>query len=342
MRKVTIQMIAERAGVSRGTVDRVLHDRPSVTPEIRERVQRLAKQLGYGEADDGTPRVRARIGVFLPGSDWFSADLKREWRDGVHDAQKIVQPLGYEVEIIECETDLPNELAEQIERFRTDGMDGAVISARNTPAAQHLIQRLTKANIPVITFNSDLPNSGRSCFVGQDLYRSGRVAADLISKYIRPGDKILIVAGNLEIDSHAQRVSGFRDKCLAEGIGENRLIVVQSFNEYVLTYEKVNEQLEQTGSIRAIYMANESVAACAEAVAHSGGKKNIMIVGNDLTAVTRRLLKEEKIDFVIEQDMYRQGYQPIILLKELLEQPAKPIKPVLLTEIGVINAENMR
>ena len=342
MRKVTIQMIAERAGVSRGTVDRVLHDRPSVTPEIRERVQRLAKQLGYGEPDDGTPRVRARIGVFLPGSDWFSADLKREWLCGVHDAQKIIEPLGYEVGVIECETDLPNELDEQIERFRTDGMDGAVISARNTPAAQRLIRRLTEANIPVITFNSDLPNSGRSCFVGQDPYRSGRVAADLISKYIGPGGKILIVAGNLEIDSHAKRVSGFRDKCLAEGIGENRLIVVQSFNEYVLTYEKVNEQLEQTGSIRAIYMANESVAACAEAVAHSGGKKNIMIVGNDLTAVTRRLLTEEKIDFVIEQDMYRQGYQPIILLKELLEQPAKPIKPVLLTEIGVINAENMR
>ena len=68
MRKVTIQMIAERAGVSRGTVDRVLHDRPSVTPEIRERVQRLAKQLGYGESDDGTPYVKARIGVFMPGS----------------------------------------------------------------------------------------------------------------------------------------------------------------------------------------------------------------------------------------------------------------------------------
>ena len=325
MRKVTIQMIAERAGVSRGTVDRVLHDRPSVTPEIRERVQRLAKQLGYGESDDGTPYVKARIGVFMPGSDWFSADLKRKWLDGVHDAQRIIEPLGYEVGVIECETDLPNELAEQIERFRTDGMDGAVVSARNTPAAQRLIRRLTEANIPVITFNSDLPNSGRSCFVGQDPYRSGRVAADLISKYIRPGDKILIV-----------------DKCLAEGIGENRLIVVQSFNEYVLTYEKVNEQLKQTGSIRAIYMANESVAACAEAVAHSVGKENIMIVGNDLTAVTRRLLKEAKIDFVIEQDLYQQGYQPIILMKELLEQPVKPIKPVLLTEIGIINAENIR
>ena len=135
MKKVTIQMIAERAGVSRGTVDRVLHDRPSVTPEIRERVQRLAKQLGYGENTELTSRFRGRIGVFLPGSDWFSADLKREWRDGVHDAQKIVQPLGYEVEIIECETDLPNELAERVEQCRQNGMNGAVISARNTPAA---------------------------------------------------------------------------------------------------------------------------------------------------------------------------------------------------------------
>ena len=342
MRKVTIQMIAERAGVSRGTVDRVLHDRPSVTPEIRERVKRLAKQLGYGEPDDGTPRMRARIGVFLPGSDWFSADLKREWLNGVHDAQKIIEPLGYEVGVIECETDLPNELDEQLERFRSDGIDGAVISARNTPAAQRIIRRLTEQHIPVITFSSDLPESGRTCFIGEDPYRSGRVAADLITKYIRPGDEILIVAGNLEIDAHAQRVSGFRDKCLESGIGQNRLHIVQSFNEYVLTGERVSEQLKCNDRIRAVYMATESVAACAEAVQLCHRKSSVMIVGNDLTAVTKRLLKADKIDFIIEQDLYRQGYQPIIQLKEILEDPAKPVKPVMLTEISVINAENMR
>lgn len=342
MKKVTIQMIAERAGVSRGTVDRVLHDRPSVTPEIRERVQRLAKQLGYGEPDDGTPRVRARIGVFLPGSDWFSADLKREWLNGVHDAQKIIEPLGYEVGVIECETDLPNELDEQIERFRSDGMDGAVISARNTPAAQRIIRQLTEQHIPVITFSSDLPESGRTCFIGENPYRSGRVAADLITKYIGPNGEILIVAGNLEIDSHAQRVGGFHDKCLESGIGENRLHIVQSFNEYVLTYERIREQLQRSDHIRAVYMATESVAACAEAVQSCERKNSVMIVGNDLTAVTKRLLKDDKIDFIIEQDLYRQGYQPIIQMKEILEDPAKSVKSVMLTEISVINAENMR
>ncbi len=341
MKRVTIQMIAERAGVSRGTVDRVLHGRPSVTPEIRERVERLAKQLGYGEADS-VPHIRGRIGVFLPGSDWFSADLKREWLNGVHDAQKIIEPLGYEVGVIECETDLPNELDEQIERFRSDGMDGAVISARNTPAAQRIIRRLTEQHIPVITFSSDLPESGRTCFIGENPYRSGRVAADLITKYIGPNGEILIVAGNLEIDSHAQRVGGFRDKCLEFGIGENRLHIVQSFNEYVLTYERVSEQLKRSDRIRAVYMATESVAACAEAVQSCSRKNIVMIVGNDLTAVTRRLLKDDKIDFIIEQDLYRQGYQPIIQMKEILEDPAKSVKSVMLTEISVINAENMR
>ena len=42
---VTIQKIAELSGVSRGTVDRVLHGRPNVNPMIREKVVRAAEQL---------------------------------------------------------------------------------------------------------------------------------------------------------------------------------------------------------------------------------------------------------------------------------------------------------
>ena len=42
-RKVTINMVAERAGVSRGTVDRVLNQRPHVKPELYERIVRAMK-----------------------------------------------------------------------------------------------------------------------------------------------------------------------------------------------------------------------------------------------------------------------------------------------------------
>ena len=46
-RKVTINMVAERAGVSRGTVDRVLNQRPHVKPELYDRIVKAMKELGY-------------------------------------------------------------------------------------------------------------------------------------------------------------------------------------------------------------------------------------------------------------------------------------------------------
>lgn len=46
-KRITINTIAERAGVSRGTVDRVLNGRPHVKPEIAERVLRTMRELGY-------------------------------------------------------------------------------------------------------------------------------------------------------------------------------------------------------------------------------------------------------------------------------------------------------
>ena len=44
---VTIKDIAQRAGVSRGTVDRVLHDRGKVSPQKAEKIRRIADEMGY-------------------------------------------------------------------------------------------------------------------------------------------------------------------------------------------------------------------------------------------------------------------------------------------------------
>lgn len=342
MSRITIQAIAERAGVSRGTVDRVLHNRPNVNPEIRERVERIVRQTGYRtkhEQFDGGP---IHIGVLLPGNGWFNSDLKEEWLRGVNDAKKVVEPAGCHVLLEECATDLPNELLERIQSMQENGLDGLAISAKNSPVMQRLVQQLCQSGLPVVTYNSDLPGSGRICFIGQDPYRSGRVAADLIVKYVRPQDEILVVAGNLEIDAHKQRTEGFIDKCLSTGIDRSRILITESFNEYVLTFEKVTSIIQKHQALRAIYMANESVAACAEAINRFEHRQPLMVVGNDLTAVTRRLLRDGNVDFIIEQNVYWQGYRPIILLKDLLLNPSLRVPEYQYTDISVINAENMR
>ena len=43
----TIKEIAEKAGVSRGTVDRALNDRGRINPEVAERIRAIAKEMNY-------------------------------------------------------------------------------------------------------------------------------------------------------------------------------------------------------------------------------------------------------------------------------------------------------
>ena len=47
---VTLQQIAEAAGVSRGTVDRALNNRGRIRPEVEERIKRIAREMGYQPA----------------------------------------------------------------------------------------------------------------------------------------------------------------------------------------------------------------------------------------------------------------------------------------------------
>ena len=64
---VTIQQIAERAGVSRGTVDRALNHRGRINPEVAEKICRLADEMGYVQKERKRSRTakdeRLKIGV---------------------------------------------------------------------------------------------------------------------------------------------------------------------------------------------------------------------------------------------------------------------------------------
>ena len=44
---VTLQQIAQAAGVSRGTVDRALNHRGRIDPQVAEKIKQIAKEAGY-------------------------------------------------------------------------------------------------------------------------------------------------------------------------------------------------------------------------------------------------------------------------------------------------------
>ena len=65
---ITSKQIAALAGVSRGTVDRVLNHRPGVSPQTAEKVLQIARELGYGYAAVlGSAEYYARFGYAAAG-----------------------------------------------------------------------------------------------------------------------------------------------------------------------------------------------------------------------------------------------------------------------------------
>ena len=79
-------------------------------------------------------------------------------------------------------------------------MDGLAISSVSSDALGPVIDRVLKAGIPVVTFNTDNPNSKRLAFAGQDLVQSGREAGKLMGKVLDGKGKVMITT----IDAAAQ------------------------------------------------------------------------------------------------------------------------------------------
>lgn len=346
-KKTTIDMVAKRAGVSRGTVDRVINQRSYVKAEVKERVIQAIKDLDYMPLrteqahrlglTDKTAET-CKLGVLLPNwTGYFKSEVTR----GIADAQKLLKDYHIDVLIEESQTDMPDEIVERLEFLRQQGVNGIAMCAKDHKSIIQSINSLHESGIPVVTFNSDIATSKRLCFIGQDLLQGGRVAGELMIKLLDSKDKLLVGVGNPEFYAHRGRLQGFCDRIYEEGFEEKNLKIIKTYNDYFLTYQKVSEALIEEPDIKGIYMANHSAIGCAEAVNESGLQGKIHIICHDLTNETKHLLKVGKIDFALAQNIYKQGYRPLIILKDFLQKNIMPDIVMEKSSIEIICAENI-
>ena len=345
-KRPTIQMVADRAGVSRGTVDRVLNNRSYVKAEVRTRILAAMQELGYVSPRDAHQRVLSesrfspiRLGVILPN--WPDDHFRSEVQRGIQTARAELTDFHVDVMLCHCQTDIPGEVIELLDQLVADGAQGIAMCAIANIAIEAKIDQLAAQGIPTITFNSDLPNSKRLCFIGQDYRRSGRIAAELMSKCIDPKGKILAAVGNLEFDGHRTRLDGFCERMHELGFDNGQIEIVETFNDYHTTYRKVLESLSRCPDLSAIYMANQSVAGCTEAIHAATPKARIRVICHDISESTKRLLRSGDVDLAISQDIYQQGYLPLILLRDLLQKGKSPAAQQPGSNISIFCAENL-
>lgn len=336
--KITAQMIADRCGVSRGTVDRVVNGRLGVAPEVQERIQRVIDETGYQ-----TPSMRRqakavglkKIGFVIPNwNNYYTVQMRK----GIRAATRRMGDNRLGVIVEELKGRSNREYFDCIARLEAQKIEGLVLNAADTLPMQEEIDRLTAKGIPVVTTNSDVPGSQRICHVGQDLDKSGRVAAGLMVPLLDGGD-VLIVCGNREFTAHRLQVEGFLNR-LRELCGNTvGARVVECIERYDLAYDGVFDAVRGDPKLRGIYMANEPVPACVDAIERAQPGHPIHVICNDLTPWSREYLAERKVRFIIDQDFSGQARRAVEILYDLMFRERKPTHELEFVRTSIISEE---
>ncbi len=179
---IRIKDIARMAGVSEGTVDRVLHKRGNVSADALKKVNDVLKKIHYKPNLIARTLGRSkhfRISVLIPEPRpdpyWTEVNTgimqaKAEWENyGI-----AIDPYYY-VHDGELSLEL---IANQALKSKPDGV---VIAAIFYPQALSVFKKLQKAGVPYVLFNTNIPESKPLSFIGQDLLQSGKLAGQLMS-----------------------------------------------------------------------------------------------------------------------------------------------------------------
>jgi LacI family transcriptional regulator len=312
-----IHKIAELAKVSIGTVDRALHDRPGVSEATRKKVLRIAKKLDY------IPNPAARllsggatfkIGVCIPREIHFFYD---QMRAGIFDEARRASGFGLELlyppvcALGEGESGAAGELLDR-------GVSGLVLTPGDLDSATPLIDRAEAGNVRVICLTTDAPQSHRSSVVCVDPELNGRLAAELMSKFIEPASEVAVITGMHSTEEHRLKTEGFRAGFETDCSGGRIVAVLEAHELEKESYHKTCELLSQNPRLSGIYVSTLNCLPVCRALEDGGRAGEIALITTDLFPEMVCHLRNGTIRASIYQNRYLQGQVALRMLVDNL------------------------
>lgn len=343
-RKIRIKDIALKAKVSTGTVDRVIHKRGRVSPNVEERVLKILKEMNY------EPNFIARalgskktfeVAVLIP-DDQYDAYWK-DPKEGIKRAERELKQYGVAVKYFLFNQYEAKSFVQQAKLLRDSDPDGIIVSPLFYREVLPFFKVWQEQKIPFILFNTQITDTYPLCYVGQDSYQSGILAAHLVHSCVPDSGKVLIAHFD-EDSSNAFHISkkeqGFRSYFLQHHLDEYELLKEQmSSLNYSQFKTQMDMMIEQNPNLKAIYVTT-SKAYLVAGYLKERRISNIKIVGYDLVPRNVSFLQSGLISFIINQNARGQGFWSLQLMAEHLVMK-KEIPMMKYLPLDIIVKENL-
>lgn len=344
IRQARIKDIAQRAGVSTGTVDRVLHNRGEVSRSTREKVLEIIQELNYQPnllASTLASKKKLRIGVIIPEGDpdnpYWQYPIK-----GIRRAAEELTPYGVSL-------DIETYLTENTEEFRVKSRtllarepDGLLMAPVFLRESQKFFTSCLSAKLPVVCIDTPLDLPGALQFIGQNACQSGHVAGRLLGfgQPLKADFLVFNLYGEKDQLHHFKaRARGFSDY-IKKKIPQAQVHTHDIANNHKRQIKEVILRMADQSGLPSGILVTGSKTYVAASVLVQMGLENVRLAGYDLVEQNIQYLEDEVIDFLISQQPEEQGYLGIQALYSHLALNQMPA-PLKLTPIDIITRENL-
>lgn len=343
--KVRIKDIAEQSGVSVGTVDRVLHNRPNVSKSAREKVENVLKSINY------QPNMYASALAYNKSYTFYCIIPKHEseayWEEieeGAAKACEARRDFHIDVKMMYYKRFDRDTFVEQYQACLDSNPNGVIVVPSELEVTKRFTDIMHERNIPFVLLDSFMPDLRPLSFFGQDSFSSGYFAAKMLM-LIAPHEKEIMLMkqtkdGKVASKQQDNREVGFRHYMHDHFPQVDIIELDLPLNEKAKGYDNILEKFftEHPDTHHCITLCSKAHIV-GEFLLRTN-RRDIQIMGYDMVERNAKCLRLGSISFLIAQHAFMQGYNCVdTLFKAIVLK--KKVSPVNYMPIELLSKENV-
>ena len=343
--KIRIKDIAEKAGVSVGTVDRVLHKRPNVSKKALEKVKKTLQEMNY------QPNAYASAMAYNKSFTFYVVTPQHEqeayWdevEEGARKAEQSLRDFNISVEFLHYERFNPPSFLKTSQECIEKNPGGVVLVPSDLETTRQFTDKMHELKIPFVMLDSYMPDLRPLAFFGQDSFSSGFFAARMLMLIAAHEKQILLVKrtknGQVTSKQQVNREGGFRHY-MRDHFPEIEILEIDlPYEATPKEYDKLLEQFFDAHPLVHHCITLSSKAHIVGTFLLRTNRRDIQVMGYDMVPKNAECLRQGSISFLIAQHAYQQGYSCIdTLFKAIVLK--QEVTPVNYMPIELLTKENI-
>lgn len=340
----TIKDIARMAGVSAGTVDRVLHNRGDVSAASLEKVRKVLDEISYqpnmfaiGLAAKKRYSIVCIIPYYIAYDYWYAV------AGGIDRAAQELAPYNVTVSYLHYLHADEASYSQACMQVLGEECDAVLLAPNFREETLKLTSALEQKGTPYAFIDFNIEQTHALCYIGQDSRMSGYIAAKILMQHFKQGQELALFLNNqkqspAEIQMQ-RRLEGFMQYLTEKHVGLTVHDVLLDKKDADANRRTLDRFFDQCPQAVLGVVFNSRVYQVADYLRETGRRLDAL-VGYDLLPRNTDHLRTGQVDFLIGQRPELQGYYGVKALCNHIVFK-KPVPPIKYMPIDILMKENI-